>query len=221
MDDAVRVRAAADGALADIEPDRLREILTGRVADAEMTPGVLTLVSARALDPAAAGDAVAERAAGVQLIYEGLRLTRRLAHEEPWADRDLDDAGDVDADMDVLAADVFVARGFYLLARTEAAEKAVETVRAFGRDQTLRRDVADAEERLALDRNLEADVFELAVVAGTDTVGAAAPAELLAYAAELAGDDDERMPGEGALPDSAGDRIAALADEPVASSADP
>ena len=221
MDDAVRVREAAGGALADIEPARLRELLADRVADAEMTPGVLTLVSARAIDPSVTGDGVAERAAGVQLIYEGLRLTRRLAHEEPWGEVDLDAVGDVAADMDVLAADVFVARGFYLLARTDAAEKAVGTVRAFGRDQTLRRDAAEASERAALDRNLEADVFELAVVAGTDTVGADAPADLLAYAAELAADEDERMPAEGALPESAGDRIAALADERVASSADP
>ncbi|QLG27974.1 hypothetical protein HUG10_10580 [Halorarum halophilum] len=221
MDDAVRVREAAEGALADIEPARLRGLLAGRVADAEMTPGVLTLVSARALDPTATGDGVAERAAGVQLIYEGLRLTRRLAHEEPWDDVDLDAVGDVAADMDVLAADVFVARGFYLLARTDAAEKAVETVRAFGRDQTLRREATREAERSALDRNLEADVFELAVVAGTDTVGADAPADLLTYAAALAGDDDDRMPAEGALPESAGDRIAALADERVASSVDP
>ncbi|QLG61207.1 DUF7114 family protein [Halorarum salinum] len=221
MDDAVRVREAAEGALADVEPERLRELLAGRVADAEMTPGVLTLVSARALDPAAPADGVAERAAGVQLVYEGLRLTRRLAHEEPWTALDLEGGSDVDADMDVLAADVFVARGFYLLARTGAAEKAVETVRAFGRDQTRRRGAACSVDGAALDRNLEADVFELAVVAGTDTVGAEAPEELVAYAAELAAADDARMPGERALPDGAGDRIAALADERVASSVDP
>ena len=220
MDDAERVREAAGEALADIEPARLREALTGRLADAEMTPGVLMLVSARALDPDVGVDGVDEHAAGVQLIYEGLRLTRRLAHAEPWSTADLDAEGDIDADLDVLAADVFVARGFYLLARTGAAEKAVDTVRAFGRDQTLRRDAADPADGATLDRNLEADVFELAVVTGTAAVGALASAELLTYAANLACDGDDPMPSERALPESAGDRIAALAEERVASSAD-
>ncbi|WP_435062172.1 DUF7114 family protein [Halobaculum sp. EA56] len=221
MDDAARTRAAAERSVADVEPAALRDALTDRFADAEMTPGALTLLSARALDPDVDPEAVEDHAAGVQLIYEGLRLTRELAQTEPWATADLDAVGDIDADLDVLAADVSVSRGFYLLARTAAAEKAVETVRAFGRDQTLRRE-ADADRAAALDRNLEADVFELAVVAGTAAVGGSAPADLLSYAAELAAGDDDRMPAIGALPDSAGDRIATLADEDrVASSADP
>ncbi|WP_435124114.1 DUF7114 family protein [Halobaculum sp. D14] len=217
MDDAVRVRDAATTALADIEPDRLNAAVTERIADAEMTPGALTLVSARALDADADLAGVAEHAAGVQLIYEGLRLTRTLAHDEPWNAVDLDAAGDIDADLDVLAADVFVSRGFYLLARTDAAEKAVDTVRRFGADQTRRGDDDDPADR---DRNLEADVFELAVVAGTAAVGATAPDELLSYAADLAAGDDDRMPAEGALPDAASDRIAKLAEERIASSAD-
>ncbi|WP_348607293.1 DUF7114 family protein [Halobaculum rarum] len=220
MDDAVRTRAAAERAVGDVEPAALRSALTDRFDDAEMTPGALTLVSARALDPDVDLSGIEEHAAGVQLIYEGLRLTRELSQTEPWAGVDLDAIGDIDADLDVLAADVSVSRGFYLLARTAAAGKAVETVRAFGRDQTLRRD-AGADGAAALDRNLEADVFELAVVAGTAAVGASAPADLLSYAAELAAGDDDRMPAVGALPDSTGDRIAALADEDrVASSAD-
>ncbi|MXR40091.1 hypothetical protein GRX01_01785 [Halobaculum sp. WSA2] len=220
MDDAVRTRAAAERSVADVEPAALRSALTDRFDDAEMTPGALTLLSARALDPDVDLSGVEDHAAGVQLIYEGLRLTRELSQTEPWAGVDLDAAGDIDADLDVLAADVSVSRGFYLLARTAAAGKAVETVRSFGRDQTLRRE-ADAENAAALDRNLEADVFELAVVAGTAAVGASAPADLLSYAAELAADDDDRMPPVSALPESTGDRIAALADEErVASSAD-
>lgn len=220
MDDAARTRAAAERAVGDVDPPALRRALTDRFDDAAMTPGALTLLSARALDPDVDPDAVEEHAAGVQLIYEGLRLTRSLSQTEPWASADLDADGDIDADLDVLAADVSVSRGFYLLARTAAAEKAVDTVRAFGRDQTLRRDADTDAESAALDRNLETDVFELAVVAGTAAVGTSAPAELVAYAAELAGDDD-RMPPVSALPDSASDRIAALADEDrVASSAD-
>lgn len=222
MDDAARVRAAAERAVGDVEPAALREALASRFADAGMTPGALTLLSARAVDADVDVDRVEEHAAGVQLIYEGLKLTRELSQSEPWADADLDEAGDIDADLDVLAADVSVSRGFYLLARTAAADKAVETVRAFGRDQTLRRSADDDAERDRLDRTLEADVFELAVVAGTAAVDASAPDDLLAYAAELAAGDDDRMPSAAALPDSAGDRIAALADdEPVASSADP
>ncbi|WP_284012999.1 DUF7114 family protein [Halobaculum litoreum] len=221
MDDAARTRAAAERAVGDAEPAALRSALTDRFDDAEMTPGALTLLSARALDPDADLAGVEDHAAGVQLIYEGLRLTRELSQTEPWASADLDAEGDIDADLDVLAADVSVSRGFYLLARTAAAAKAVETVRAFGRDQTLRRDAADDAAATALDRNLEADVFELAVVAGTAAVGRTAPEELLSYAADLAAGDDDRMPDAGALPDSTGERIAHLADDDrVASSVD-
>ena len=220
MDDAARTRAAAERAVGDVEPAALRSALTDRFDDAEMTPGALALLSARALDPDVDLAGVEGHAAGVQLIYEGLRLTRELTQTEPWATADLDADGDIDADLDVLAADVSVSRGFYLLARTAAAGKAVETVRAFGRDQTLRRD-ADADGAAALDRNLEADVFELAVVAGTAAVGTTAPDDLLSYAADLAAGDDDRMPDVGALPESTGERIARLADdERVASSVD-
>ncbi len=217
MDDAARVRDAAREALSDIEPPSLRQAIYDRLANAEMTPGVLTLVSARALDSEVRLAGLAERAAGVQLIYEGLRLTRVLAHEEPWSNADLDSPGDLEADIDVLAADVLVARGFYCLARTAAAEQAVETVRRFGRDQTHRREAADP---AVLDRNLEADVFELAVVAGTTAVGGSAPPDLLAYAADLAREADG-LPAAEALPESTNDRIATLADGPIASSVDP
>jgi len=272
MDDVVRARDAAREALADIEPDRLRAVLEDRLTDASMAPGVLALRSAHALDGGANLDAVAERAAGVQLIYEGLRLTRTLAHEEPWlhaesrtdgtgrpADRltdgerrdrparingdgridDLDDGriddldgvggtgdpGGVNADLDILAADVLVSRGFYLLARTEAADRAVETVRAFGRDQTRRRDAATDDEAEALDRNLEADVFALAVVAGTTAVGRDPPAQLLEFAGDLARGEAEGRdlaPAAVSLADATAERILALStggDDRVPSSA--
>ncbi|WP_129112708.1 DUF7114 family protein [Halegenticoccus tardaugens] len=212
MDDAVRAREAAREALSDIEPESLREVLDDRLVDASMTPGALALLSARALDPGADLDALAERAAGVQLIYEGLRLTRRLAHDEPWVGvRE----GDVRADLEILAADVLVSRGFYLLARTEAASRAVETVRSFGRDQTVRRSLPAAD-RPALDRNLEADVFELAVVAGATAVddGREPPAALVDYASSLArGYDGDLPPAAAVLPDRAAERIAAFSGE--------
>lgn len=212
MDDAVRVRESAREAVADVEPERLREMLFERLADAAMTPGVLTLVAARA--PAhspVADDGVTEqltrRAAGVQLIYEGLSLTRQLAAGDGWRE-----AGEtfVTADVEVLAADVFVARGFYLLAQTEAADCAVEVVRRFGRDQTTRESV-EVDERAALDRELEADVFELAVVTGTALADADASEELKSYAAELARRED----GLAGLPEAAPDRIASLTDGAV------
>jgi len=219
MDNAVRARRAARDALADIEPERLREVLRDRLADASMTPSVLTLLSARTLDAAVDADPLVERAAGVQLIYEGLRLTRTLAHDEPWANGE-DDAARR-ADLDILAADVLVSRGFYLLARTETAERAVEVVRAFGRDQTRRRD--DGADRAALDRNLEADVFVLAVAAGTTAVGIDPGDELLDYAAGLAREfEGDLPPPDAALPETTADRILALAGGDAApSAADP
>ncbi|MFD1569120.1 DUF7114 family protein [Halorubrum laminariae] len=216
MDDASRARDAACEALADVEPDRLREALEDRLLDAAVTPGVLALITARAIDPDISLDGVLDRAAGVQLIYEGLRLTRAVAHEEPWVTEPTR-SSDIDADMDVLTADVLVSRGFSLLACTDAAGAAVEVVRAFGRDQTLRdREETDSATATAFDRNLEVDALELAVVAGTTAVGGDAPEELLAYARELAADYDGEFPPPGrALPEATADRIADISDRTV------
>ena len=216
MDDAARAREAARDALADIEPDQLHAVLHARIGDAAVTPGVLSLVTARALDPSVDLDDVIDRAAGVQLIYEGLRLTRSIAQEEPWKTAATQTA-DIEADMDVLAADVLVSRGFSLLACTDAAATAVEVVRRFGRDQTLRdRPGVDTVTAVTLDRNLEVDALELAVVAGTTAVGGDPPEELLAYARELAGDcDGEFPPPSCALPEATADRIAAISDRTV------
>ncbi len=226
MDDAVRVREAAREAVDDIEPDPLREVLFERLSDAPMTPAVLTLVSARAPETGVDTDTdgIAERAAGVQLIYEGLRLTRSLAWTEPWTATA--DAGDIDADLDVLAADVLVSRGFYLLARTDAANRAVDVVRAFGRDQTLARGEGADVDRL--DRNLEADVFALALVAGMTAAGATPSPAAVEYAAELGRDcdvDGELRPADSAFSEATAERIASLsavggaADDRVPSSA--
>lgn len=207
MDEAAAVRQAALDAVGDVEPEGLRERIEARLDEGSLAPGALTVLSARAVHDALedsdgfATGPIAERGAGVQLIYEGLRLTRTLAGDPPWERRrSLTDgagsAADVpadpavgateqtltDADMAVLVADVLVARGFYLLARTEAAPEAVATVRAFGRDQTIRRTRGDA----SLDRNLERDVFELAAVAGATAVGGDVPPPLREYVADLA-----------------------------------
>ncbi|ADJ14266.1 DUF7114 family protein [Halalkalicoccus jeotgali] len=164
MEQAESARRGAREALADIEPPRLADRIDSLLATASMAPGALVLLVAQRADPAVDPEALAERAAGVQLIYEGLRLTRTLAHEEPWADSEDQTA----ANLDVLAADILVSRGFYLLAMTDAADRAVETIRAFGRDQTHRRE--SEADRAALDANLEGDVLELAGVAGASAV---------------------------------------------------
>jgi len=177
MDDAARARDAAREAVDDVSPERLHDVVDSRLAECSVVPGVLTIAAARARGDATP-TAVARRAAGVQLIYEGLRLTRSLVHEDPWTP---DPPADSPADVDVVAADVFVARGFHLLARTGAADKAVETVQRFGRAETDRQHgrAADA-------GDLEADVFELAAVAGATAVGDETPRALRQYVVGLA-----------------------------------
>ena len=214
MDDAAVARRSARDALGEIEPEPLRETLDQRLATASMVPGALTLSTAQAFDERIDPTSLGELAAGVQLIYEGLSLTRQLAHDEPWAD---DPKGDIDADLSVVAADVLVSRGFSLLARTPAAERAVETVRAFGRDQTVRE---REEKAAAIDRNLEADVFELAVVAGVAAVDATPTEELLGFAGELARSYDGPLPSAPELlAESTRNRLAGFSDGVVGSAA--
>ena len=179
MDQAASCRRAARDAVSDVEPLRLHDVITDTLDGASMTPGVLTLESAAAIDPGVDRSRIVHHAAGVQLIYEGLRLTRTLAHEEPWTHGN----GDGNGDLEILAADILVARGFYLLARTDAAGKAVRTVQAFGRDQTLREQPGADPERL--DSNLERDVLELAVLTGAAAVGSTPTPELVAIANEV------------------------------------
>jgi hypothetical protein len=206
MDDAVRAREAARSALDDIDPADLHAAIDDRLAEASMTPAALTLCCARAaepdVDPASPG--VVERAVGVQLIYEGLRLTRRLVAEEPWATSDGTLEGDIAADLDILAADVLVSRGFYLLATTEAAGRAVAVIRAFGRDQTRRAEGFDAE--------LEADVCALAGVAGATVGGDAAPDALLDHLDAMGRGFGGRFPStDRALDEPTRERVAAVA----------
>ncbi|MEF8788926.1 MAG: hypothetical protein V5A61_02250 [Haloarculaceae archaeon] len=192
MEEAAAVRGAAEEAVRDVVPGMLREEISGFVESGSVVPGTLTLVVADLfgeVDPDVV-DGLTERAAGVQLIYDGLRLTRRLVHGDPWSDA-AEAEGDLSADMEILAADVLVSRGFYLLARTEAAGAAVEVVRSFGRDQTNRRELGDP----SLDRELERDVVELAVLAGATAVGAEPP-DAGAFAADLVGGDAFPPAGE-------------------------
>lgn len=211
MEDDAAVREAALDAIDDIDPEPLRERIGTQLAEGSMAPGVLTIRTVRALDdttPLAAGDgslldSVAQRAAGVQLIYDGLQLTRELAHDEPWIDGDREAA-----DIAVLAADVLVSRGFYLLARTEAADAAVGVVRAFGSDQTVRRETDNP----SLDRNLEADVLELAVVAGATIGEGTASSRLREFAAGMVNGEPFGEP-DVFFPDSLSETLGRLATE--------
>jgi hypothetical protein len=223
MEEAAAVRRAALEAVDDVEPDRLVERIGQRLDDGSMAPGVLTLLSADAVEKGVPTEAVADRAAGVQLIYEGLRLTRTLAHSQPWvtdgvgdwqspADERLATNGSgksaraAAADIDILVADILVARGFYVLARTEAADTAVSVVRSFGRDQTIHRETDDP----SLDDNLEADVFELAVVAGTTAAGGDATASLREFATGLATGEGSLPPADTLFPEAIGERLDGL-----------
>jgi len=209
MEEAAAVRGAAEEAVRDVVPEGLREEITEFAETGSVAPGALTLVVADLfgeVDPEGV-DGLTERAAGVQLIYDGLRLTRRLAREDPWSDVDGEADGDLPADMEILAADVLVSRGFYLLARTEAAGAAVEVVRAFGRDQANRREREDP----TLDRELERDVVELAVLAGTSAVGADSP-DAEAFAAGLVRERTDFPPADALITEEVRSRLAALRD---------
>lgn len=191
MEEVAAVRQAALASVDNIEPERLRDRITARLDNASLGPGVLTLVTATAARSHAKRDGDTDRAAGVQLIYEGLSLTRRLAHEDPWADGDRDAA-----DLDILIADILVSRGFYLLARTEAADAAVRVVKQFGQDQTELRTTGEG----SLDANLETDICELAVVAGVTAGGYRPTPSLRSYAGELAAEglpEPSALVGEG------------------------
>jgi hypothetical protein len=223
MDDAAQARETARAAFDDVEPAALRDAIHDRLADASMAPAALAACCARAFADEPDPDAVYGRAAGVQLIYEGLRLTRRLAHDEPWAVDGGPPDADIEADLDVLVADVLVSRGFYLLARTAAAERAVEVVRAFGRDQTERRSAVDPER---FDHELEADAFALAAVAGASVADRTPPEGLIGFAADLgrtlAGDGDPSLPTAAAtLAGGVRERVTALAGGDRATDADP
>jgi len=197
MEEVAAVRRAALAGVDDVEPERLHDRITARLDDGPFAPGVLTLVAEAAARGHAVEDSDEDRAAGVQLIYEGLALTRRLAHDDPWTNGDREAA-----DLDILIADILVSRGFYLLARTEAAGAAVDVVREFGKDQTELRTTGNDD----LDGNLEVDICELAVVAGLTAGGHEPTPALRAVGADLATDG---LPAVDALLDGeVADRLA-------------
>ena len=179
MDETAHARAAFRDGIGDISPDALRSRLGGILESASMTPGALTVLTATALEDSIEGDAAARRGAGVQMSYEGLRLSRELIQTDPWTDGDPSEG-----DLNAIAAEVLVARGFEYLAHTAVADDVVAAVRQFGRDQTRRED-PDAD-RPALDRRLEADFVRIAVEAGADIALGSVPESIESLAGELA-----------------------------------
>ncbi len=178
MDETAHARAAFREGIGDIAPAALRTRLEEVLESASMTPGALTVLTATALDESADLETVSRRGAGVQMSYEGLRLSRELIHADPWAAGDRDEG-----DMDAIAAEVLVARGFEYLAHTGVALDVVEAVRHFGRDQTLRETATEPND---LDRGLEADFVRIAVRAGADVALGSVPDRIDTLAEELA-----------------------------------
>ncbi|WP_330630292.1 DUF7114 family protein [Halocatena halophila] len=163
MDEAAAVRSAARATVEDVEPERLRSSLLGFIDSTSLTPGVVALLTARLCSNP---DGDHERpAAGVQLIYNGLRLTKELAHTEPW----LVDGQRERGNMEILVADVLVARGFSLLSHTSAGTAAVDVVRSFGHNEAKEFE-DDHTTPEATERALKRDVLELALITGTSVV---------------------------------------------------
>ena len=85
------------------------------------------------------------------------------------------------ADLEIIAADILVARGMERLAPTPAAVAAVEVVREFGRHEADRRDGADR----SAARPLETSIVDLAVTVGAALGESAVAVEVEAWVAGL------------------------------------
>lgn len=187
MDAAGRVRLAALETLAEIEPATLATELRSIVREASMVPGVVTIRTAERLG--APGESALDRAVGVQLSYEGLRLTRQLIREEERYAA----ANPTDSYLSLVAGEVLVSRGFGELAETAVAGQAIEIVQEFSRNQTVdyRSDVVSG----TSGRSLERDVVALAVAAGSTAVLDTVPTFLVEFGDTLSAElDREPMP---------------------------
>lgn len=199
--------------LADIEPPAFRRHLQTVLGDITLTPAVLVIRTARALEPSLDLETCALRATGVQLTYEGLRLTRSVLREERWRATD----GQPVYYLDLLAAAVLVSRGYYYLADSGVARQSVETARRFGRHQTYAQtgDLDDVE------YSLEADFVSLAVNTGADLAVQTVPPSITAYGESLARDiGREPLPGPVDALVGVEERVTSLAGTPEATEVD-
>ena len=201
MDEIAHARVAFRDGIGDIEPDALRSRLERVLEAASMTPGALAVVSATALNGSVDRELASRRGAGIQMSYEGLRLSRGLIHTDPWSNGDR-----TEGDLNAIAAEVLVARGFEYLAHTGVAMDIVEAVRHFGRDQTLRE---TADDPRLLDARLEAEFIRIAVVAGSDVALRSIPETVNSVADELAEElGTDPLPNPDTALVGVGDRIA-------------
>lgn len=205
MEEGPAVRSAVLQSLREVSPapfsTRLERTLEGR----PLTPGVLAVRTARAVDGTIALEAAAERGAAVQLTYEGLRLTRSIVETEPWPPSE-----EGDPDVDVVAAEVLVAKGLYKLSHSGVRGRIVQTIQRFGR--SLSRDDA------AVETSLEADFVVFAIAAGADLAAPTVPPGLVEYARELAAEiEADPLPDGPAIADVGEDvqRIVAAAEPGV------
>lgn len=182
------VSEALKRAIADIEPDSFNDHLETVVADRPLTPASVTVATGQAVDGTADGDRLADLGVGVQLIYEGLRLTRELMATDAW----LDTTGTTEEDIDVLAAEVLVARGFNRLSETGTVTDAVELMRRFGERRAYERSGIEAADL----GSLEGDTLRLAVDTGADAVLSTVPPAIATV-----GDDLASTASTGAMPE--------------------
>ena len=200
-----------DRSLEDVEPPAFRQRLHTALADITLTPAVITVRTARALEPSIDLETCARRATGVQLTYEGLRLTRSILREERW-----DSSATHSYYLDLLAAAVILSRGYYYIADTGVAKQSVEAARRFGRHQMYVQ-TGDPDATYSL----EADFVAIAVNAGADLVVQTVPPSITAYGENLAHDIGEEPLPE---PDEAlvglEERISTLAGTPEMSGVD-
>jgi hypothetical protein len=205
--DTTVVRETLEQSLADVEPSAFHERLQRVISDSSLTPAVLTVHTARALEPSADVDACTLYGAGVQLTYEGLRLTRSILEDEPWTVAD-------DRQtyyLDLLAAAVLVSRGYYYLADTGVSQDAVDAARRFGRYQTYAQNGGLAEDEYSL----EADFVTLAVRTGADFALGTVPPSITAYGETLADDiGQDPLPGPEAALDGVPERLRTLSSSP-------
>lgn len=187
MDAARAVRRSALDVLGEIEPQDLAKELQDVIADASMIPGAITVLTAEAVGGPGAAKQAKARAVGVQLSYEGLRLTRELIREEDrYAVED-----PTESYLSLVAGEVMVARGFSELAETAVAEQAIDIVQRFSRNQTFDYDGNG----MRHGHSLERDVIGLAVHAGATVVLDGVPPAVSAHAEQLADDlDHEPLP---------------------------
>lgn len=178
MDALPPVNTSLEQSIGDIQPEAFRERLHVILGERPLTPAVLTVRTGRALDATTDVTTLADRGVAVQLVYIGLSRYRSLIRRDSWLDRD----GAGTADLDMVAAEVFVSRGTNILADTAVIGQVIELIRRFGRNQAYEQ----SGETESLESSLEADVITLAVNAGADVALSTIPPAIESYASSLA-----------------------------------